>query len=57
MNSHNKKSITELARELRKNQTPSERKLWEEIRYRKLDGKVHDYQKEYDKQRDFIITS
>ncbi len=33
-----KKGITELARELRKNQTPSEKLLWESIRKRKLNG-------------------
>ena len=38
MDIQNQKNITELARELRKNQTPSERKLWEEIRKRKLEG-------------------
>jgi very-short-patch-repair endonuclease len=32
------KTITELARSLRKNQTPSEEKLWQELRNRKLDG-------------------
>ncbi len=38
MDTKNKKSITELARELRKNQTPSEKKLWEELRLRRLYG-------------------
>ncbi len=93
MDSFNKKSITELARELRRNQTPSEKKLWQEIRYRRvlgyrflrqkpiiyrknkkrtyffiadfycaekklvieLDGKIHDFQKEYDNQRDLVM--
>ena len=32
----NRKSITQLARELRKNMTPSERLLWAELRNRKL---------------------
>lgn len=32
------KTITELCRELRKRQTPSETKLWEVLRNRKLDG-------------------
>jgi leucyl-tRNA synthetase len=33
-----RKSITELARELRKNQTKSEKLLWEHIRKRRLGG-------------------
>jgi len=33
-----KKSITELARELRKNPTASEKILWEELRKRRLNG-------------------
>lgn len=86
------KNITQIARELRKNQTPSEKILWNELRNRKLegfkflrqhpiiyeyykkpyffiadfycaervlvvelDGKIHDYQKEKDYQRDLII--
>ena len=32
------KSIVEIARELRKNQTPSERFLWEHLRKRRLGG-------------------
>lgn len=35
---HAKKSITELARELRKNQTESEQILWEHLRKRRLKG-------------------
>ncbi len=87
------KSITELARELRNNPTPSERKLWSMLRKRRLggykflrqkpiiyrqrnnkafffiadfycaelqlvievDGKYHNRQKEYDKNRDLVI--
>ncbi len=91
----NKKLIIEFARELRKNQTPAEKFLWNKLRNRKfegkkflrqhpliyenindekfsffiadfccaehklvieLDGKIHDYQKNYDEQRDFIIN-
>ncbi|MBI3500159.1 MAG: endonuclease domain-containing protein [Bacteroidetes bacterium] len=89
----NFKSITELARDLRKNQTPAEAKLWAEVRNRKLngikffrqhpivyqtqnqrlfffiadfysneislvievDGKIHDYQKDRDEQRDIVM--
>jgi very-short-patch-repair endonuclease len=32
------KSITEIVRELRKNPTPSEKKLWKYVRNRKLSG-------------------
>jgi very-short-patch-repair endonuclease len=87
-----RKTIHELARELRKNMTPAERKLWALIRNRQLngkkflrqhpilhdklndrcrffitdfycaekrliievDGKIHDYQKDYDRERDRI---
>jgi len=91
----NKKQIIQLARELRKNMTPSEKFLWKFLRNRnfegkkflrqhpliyenindeklsffiadfycaghklvvELDGKIHDYQKDYDEQRDFIIN-
>ena len=31
-------SITNIARELRKNQTPAEKKLWKELRNRKFNG-------------------
>ncbi len=89
----NKKSITKLARELRKNPTDSERFLWEHLRKRRLggyrfvrqkpflyerqrnhntfyiadfycaqketviemDGKIHDYQKQYDYDRDLVL--
>ncbi len=90
-----KKDIIKLARELRKNQTPSEKILWSVLRNRRLDGKkflrqhpliyenrndnnlsffipdfycaehkfiieldgkIHDYQKEYDRQRTLIIN-
>jgi very-short-patch-repair endonuclease len=88
-----RRSITKLARELRKQQTPSEKILWNELRNRKLygikffrqhplvyeidrgkihffipdfysaeqklvielDGKIHEYQKYYDQERDLII--
>jgi len=87
------KSIRELCRELRKNQTPSESLLWSNLRNRKLDGlkfvrqypviygdvrkteffivdfycaekkliieldgKIHETQKEYDRERDKILT-
>ena len=88
------KSITEIARELRKNLTPSEKILWKHLRKRQLhgykflrqkpfvfeqnknnryfyiadfycaelklvvevDGKIHDFQKEYDYQRDFVMN-
>jgi very-short-patch-repair endonuclease len=88
-----RRKITELARELRKKQTPSEITLWGELRNRKLcgvkfyrqhplvyeedrgklyffipdfysteqklvielDGKINDYQKYYDQERDLII--
>ena len=87
------KSITEIARDLRKNPTPSEKKLWtllrrkqlngyrflrqkpfvhEQIQDKKyfyiadfycaelnliieLDGKIHDFQKAQDYQRDFVL--
>jgi len=89
------KSIKELCRLLRKNQTPAEEALWQSLRNRKLnglkflrqhpivyskfdrkvkffiadfycaekqivlelDGKIHDFQKEYDENRDLIIQS
>ncbi|MDR9417886.1 endonuclease domain-containing protein [Gracilimonas sp.] len=89
------KSITEIARELRKNSTPSEKLLWKHLRKRQLrgykflrqkpfvheqrgkkryfyiadfycaelklvievDGKIHDFQKEYDYQRDLVLNS
>jgi very-short-patch-repair endonuclease len=90
-----KKTITQLARDLRKNQTNSEKILWQNLRARKLndlkfnrqfpivygrnfdgtshffiadfychekklvielDGKIHDFQKEYDKERDSILN-
>ena len=85
--------IIRLARELRKNQTPEEKLLWENLRNRKLhgkkflrqhpliygsyknnpkffiadfycaernlvielDGKIHDFQQEYDEHREMII--
>jgi leucyl-tRNA synthetase len=85
--------IIQLARELRRNQTPEEKLLWANLRNRKfhgkkflrqhpliygtyknnprffvadfycaeaklvieLDGKIHDFQKDYDEQRDLII--
>ncbi len=88
-----KKGIISIARELRKNQTDTEKKFWRIVRNRKfdgkkflrqypliyknfngnlsfyigdfycaeyklvieLDGKVHDFQKDYDEQRDLII--
>jgi len=88
------RSITKLARELRKRQTPAEKILWHELRSRKLkgvkfyrqhpliyeedrgrlhffiadfysaeqklvielDGKIHDYQKHYDYERDLVIS-
>lgn len=86
--------IIQRARELRKNQTSSEERLWSELRNRKLhgvkflrqhpinyeidglrhffiadfycasralvielDGKIHDYQKDRDAERDLIIKS
>ena len=90
-----RKNIIELARELRKNQTSSEKVLWESIRKRKLrglrfnrqkpfvhtqygnqryfyiadfycaeyklvievDGKVHDQQIEYDRQRTIVLEN
>jgi len=90
-----RRKIIQLARELRKNCTPSEKTLWKELRNRKLqgikffrqhpliyeedrktlhffiadfysaelklvvelDGKIHDYQKDYDRERDLIIRS
>jgi leucyl-tRNA synthetase len=90
-----KKTITQLARDLRKNQTDSEKLLWQNLRNRKLngfkfnrqfpivygrnfdgtslffiadfychekkliielDGKIHEFQKEYDKERDSILN-
>ena len=90
-----KKTITQLSRDLRKNQTGSEKLLWQNLRARKLngfkfnrqfpivygrnfdgtslffiadfychekklivelDGKIHEFQKEYDKERDFILN-
>jgi very-short-patch-repair endonuclease len=89
-----RRSITKLARELRKRQTPAEKILWHELRSRKLqgvkffrqhsliyeedrghlhffiadfysaeqklvielDGKIHDYQKHYDYERDLVIS-
>ena len=89
------KSIKELCRDLRKNQTETEELLWQNLRNRKLnglkflrqhpivydrftknikffiadfycaeknlvvelDGKIHDFQKEYDENRDMIIQS
>ena len=88
-----RRRITNLARKLRKEQTPSEKILWNELRNRKLygvkffrqhplvyeedrgivhffipdfysaeqklvielDGKIHEYQKNYDQEKDFII--
>lgn len=88
------KSITEIARELRKNPNPSEKLLWKHLRKRQLqgykflrqklfiheqrenkrhfyiadfycaelklvievDGKIHDFQKSYDYQRDLILN-
>lgn len=88
-----RKSITKLARELRNNPTPSERKLWMILRRKQLlgykflrqkpiiysqrnrkaffiiadfycaekklvievDGKYHDFQKEYDQKRSLVI--
>lgn len=87
------KTIQELCRELRKNQTPSEKTLWEAVRNRKfeglkftrqypiiynnigtkklffiadfychekklvieVDGKIHDFQKDYDNNRDKVL--
>lgn len=89
-----KRSITELARELRKNPTEAEKRLWEILRRKQLkgfkflrqkpliyeenyrvksffiadfycsrlklvievDGKIHDYQIHYDKERDNVIA-
>lgn len=85
--------ITELVRQLRQNQTPAERALWQELRGRKLkghkflrqqpiiyqnipkqkffvadfychaqklvielDGPIHDFQIEYDQNRDAIMS-
>jgi len=88
-------SITQLARSLRKDQTPSEKTLWQALRNRKLagkkflrqhpivyeelngkkyffiadfycaeyglvvelDGKIHDFQKDYDQQRDIVLRA
>ncbi|MEO9886929.1 MAG: endonuclease domain-containing protein [Balneola sp.] len=90
-----RKNITELARELRKNPTPSEKIFWELVRKRRfkelkflrqkpfvysqvwskryfyiadfycaehklvieIDGKIHDYQKEYDRQRTIVLEN
>ncbi|MEQ9392681.1 MAG: endonuclease domain-containing protein [Balneola sp.] len=90
-----RKNITELARELRKNPTPSEKLFWELVRKRRfkglrfirqkpfvhtqygtkryfyiadfycaehkliveIDGKVHDYQKDYDRQRTVVLEN
>ena len=91
----NRKAITAIVRELRKNQTPGEKYFWKIVRNRRfdgkkflrqhpliyentndkklsffvadfycaehhlvveLDGKVHDFQKEYDEQRDTVIN-
>ena len=87
-------SITELCRQLRRNQTPSEIRLWKTLidrqfkgyKFRRqhpfiyesrqgkrrffivdfycaernfiieLDGKVHDYQKDYDENRDWVLA-
>ncbi len=88
--------ITQLVRELRRNQTPAENQLWQELRNRKLkgckflrqqpvfygigyggrrlffvpdfycaatkliielDGKIHDFQKDYDENREEILKS
>ncbi len=87
--------ITRLCRELRQNETPQEKKLWEELKNRgffgvkfrrqhpfaylsaigktsffiadfycaekhliiELDGKHHDFQKDYDTRRDAILLS
>ena len=87
-------SITHLCRELRKNETPSEKGLWKLLQGRlfanykfrrqhpfiyqsvqgrksffiadfycptanlivELDGKIHDYQKDYDENRDFVLS-
>lgn len=89
----NRKQIIDLARELRKNQTPEEKLLWQFLRNRKLkgvkflrqhpityqnlnndfqffipdfysaekkliievDGKIHDFQQEYDQSREEIL--
>lgn len=91
----NKRKITELARTLRKNQTPSEKSLWTILQKRRLggykflrqkpiiyeddrkklsffiadfycsktktgievDGKIHNYQKYYDQERDKVINA
>jgi len=88
------KTITEIARSLRKNLTETEKILWKELRNRKLDGykflrqhplfyftlrkrtylfiadfycvekklvieldgKIHDYTKEYDSNRDYVLS-
>ena len=90
-----RKTITEMARELRSNPTPSEKILWKYLRKRQLkgykflrqkpfvyeqiqdkkyffiadfycaqlklvielDGKIHDFQKEYDYQRDLVLKN
>jgi very-short-patch-repair endonuclease len=88
-----RKSIIDLARELRQLSTPAEQELWEVLRNRRflgkkflrqhpliygynqgykffiadfycaeaklvieLDGKIHEFQKEYDEGRDFVIA-
>jgi len=38
MSTQNRKSITQLCRELRQRATPSERKLWDYLRNKQLDG-------------------
>lgn len=88
------KTIQQLCRELRKNQTPSEKIVWETLRNRKfeglkftrqypiiyntvglkplffiadfychekklvieIDGKIHDFQKDYDTNRDKVLN-
>lgn len=88
-----RKTVTELARKLRSNSTPSEQLLWQHLRKRRLggyrfvrqkplvheqrlnqkyffiadfycaekktivelDGKIHDYQKPYDYNRDMVL--
>jgi very-short-patch-repair endonuclease len=88
------RSITDLARDLRKKSTQAEKLLWQEVRNRKLmgvkffrqhpviyeedrkqmhffiadfysseqklvmelDGKIHDYQVDYDRERDLILA-
>ena len=91
---NSRKTITQLARDLRKNQTPEEYLLWQNLRNRKLrgfkfnrqfpiiygnntngnplffiadfychekklvielDGEIHNFQQEQDKERDYIL--